>query len=213
MIILYGKPSAGSAAPMAVFEALGLEYHYQIADRDSADYRKIHPLGWIPTVVWEDDTTMTESAAIIVHTLDRFDPEHRLSPKLGTPARGRFFEWLFFLATQVYPTYQRLYQTRRIATEEHWDHVHAMARIQQAEHWDALESCLGISDWLAGDTFSAADIYLLMLASWWPDVPDLCQRWPNIARVCKAALSDDYVERAFLRHEQAGEIAAFRDNA
>ena len=118
-----------------------------------------------------------------------------------------------FLATQVYPTYQRLYQTRRIANTDQWDHIHAMARTQQEDHWARLDQWLAARNWLAGDAFSAADIYLLMLVTWWSDIPDLCRRWPNIARACRGALAHEYVERAFLTHEQADDIAAIQASA
>lgn len=214
MIILYGRPFTASSAPMAVFEGLGVEYRFEeVEDRGSSDYRAVHPLGLVPAVRWEDGSVTTESAAIVLHALDRFDPEHRLHPPPGTPEGARFLEAMCFLAAQVYPTYQRRYQTFRVGPKEFWPTVHAYAERQQHEHWGILETWLDGQTWIAGAAMSAADIYLLMLVTWWPDVTGLCGRYPNIARMCRAAVGHDYIVRTFERHCKADEIAIIRASA
>jgi glutathione S-transferase len=207
MITLYGRPGTASSAPMAVFDGLGVAHRYVTAGDDPDAFRAAHPLGFVPAVVWDDGSTTVESAAIVLHALDRFDADNTLRPAPGTAESARFLEALAFLAAQVYPTYQRMYQTRRMGPEDLWPTIRAYARDQQETHWDFLDARLAGRDGVSGAGLSAADIYLLMLVTWWPDVAELCRRRPNIARACRLALNQDYVVRAFDRHDQAADIA------
>jgi GST-like protein len=47
----------------------------------------LNPLGKVPTLVLDDGTVMTESAAILLY-LDGFAPEMGLVPPVGTPGRA-----------------------------------------------------------------------------------------------------------------------------
>lgn len=210
MITLYGRRKTASSAPMAVFEMLGLDYQFEAVEPGQAGHLAVHPLGRVPAVRWEDGAVMIESAAIIMHAIDRFDAEGALAPRPGTPARAGFYEALLFLVTQLFSTYQRYYQTRRVADEAHWGHIRDMALAQQHEHWAVLDSRLEAAPWMAGEAFSAADVYLTMLVFWWPDVAALCAAYPNIARVCRGALAHPGAEKAFDFHGHSAEIAALR---
>jgi glutathione S-transferase len=65
----------------------------------AADYTALNPMGKVPTLR-DGDTVITETAAICAHLADRF-PERRLAPPVGSPERGTYYRWLFFVAGPV----------------------------------------------------------------------------------------------------------------
>jgi glutathione S-transferase len=57
-----------------------------------------------------------------------------------------------------------------------------------------IDAALAGRQWLAGDRFSLADIYLLMLFSWHPEMERARAAWKNVERAC-AVLRDHPVMR------------------
>src|ERR1700750_518617 len=100
MYQLHYFPSNANAAPHMVLEELGQRYDLVLVDRQSNaqksnDYLKINPNGRIPTLV-ERELVMSEAAAIVLHLVDTH-PDAGLAPKVGTPERAKFYQWLTFL--------------------------------------------------------------------------------------------------------------------
>src|ERR1700757_2723063 len=87
-----------------VLEELGLSYDLVLVDRaknaqKSNDYLKINPNGRIPTLV-DGDLVLFEAVAIVLHLVDKH-PEAGLAPKVGTPERAKFYQWLTFLTNSL----------------------------------------------------------------------------------------------------------------
>lgn len=72
MLTLFGSKGSGSAAIECALRHCGVQYTIVRAstwEADSAqgELAKANPLGQIPTLVLEDGTVLTESAAILIH--------------------------------------------------------------------------------------------------------------------------------------------------
>src|ERR1700757_3697889 len=104
MYQLHYFPANANAAAHMLLEELGAKYNLVLVDRakdaqKSKEYLKINPNGRIPTLV-DDELVLFESVAIILHLLDQH-PEAGLAPKVGTPERAKFYQWMTFLTNSL----------------------------------------------------------------------------------------------------------------
>lgn len=186
MYKLYTRPGSGSFAVEAALELAGIAFEaieVPKALRDDPDFRSISPMGQVPVMVLPDGRVMTESAAMCILIAERH-PEARLAPAIEAPERADFLRWMMFLSSVTYPAILRLYYAPRYTTDPNGAKaVKAAALVEIDFGFDVIDRDIGARDWLAG-TFSIADIYLLMLFQWHPDVASARQRWPNIERIC-----------------------------
>lgn len=168
MYRLYYYPGNANLAPHMVLEEIGAAYELVLVDRaaeahKSPEYRRLNPMGRIPTLI-DGDLVLNEAAAICLHLADRH-PEAGLIPPVGSDARARLYNWLIFLTNTIQPEVLLYAYAERHVTDP--SAVPAI-KAKSAERLDAMfgicETRLaGDGPWLLGGTFSAADLYLLMM--------------------------------------------------
>ncbi len=191
MYRLYWAPNTGAFAPDAVLTLAGVPFERHRVDYDGKEqegeaYRKLNPMGQIPVLQLPDGAAMTESAAMVLHLVERF-PEAKLAPAPGSAARAAFDRWLVFLAVNVYGAILRYYYSGRFTTDPAGaEGVRQAADRDLASLFAILEAALDPGPFLLGETFGAADIYLMMLADWYPPA----RARPRIGRLC-AALKEE----------------------
>jgi len=159
-------PSNANSAPQMVLEELGQIYELVLVERGtnaqkSPEYLKINPNGRIPTLV-DNGFVLFEAAAIVLHLVDQH-PEGGLAPKIKTPERSKFYQWLTFLTNSLqeelmiwqYP--DRLTGTDAAATKI----VKRGAEARASSYLDVIEKHLKANGpFFLGDRLSAADFYL-----------------------------------------------------
>jgi glutathione S-transferase len=74
------------------FEAIKINEHTKVIE-GGGDYRKLNPLGYVPALVLDDGTLLTEGPAIVQYIADRV-PSKKLAPPTGTIERTRLQAWL-----------------------------------------------------------------------------------------------------------------------
>lgn len=212
MYQLHYFPSNANAAPHMVLEELGQKYELVLVDRaenaqKSKDYLKINPNGRIPTLV-DGDLVMFEAAAIVLHLVDRH-PDGGLAPKIGTPERAKFYQWMAFLTNSLqeelmiwqYP--DRLTGADAAAIEV----VKNGAEKRAGAYLDVIEQHLRANGPLfLGETLSAADFYLVMLARWARPMAKPPRSRPNIAKLLDIVSALPAVRRAYEREGVTEEI-------
>ncbi len=125
----------------------------------------LNPNGWVPVLLW-DDKAMYECAAITVFLCDRH-PEAKLAPGIDDPERGLFLQTLVYFSNSVQNAFQLDYYPDRFAdtpADESSAQRRGIRRLR--ETWKVIDDQIGDSDWVLGEQFSAADIYLFMLTTW-----------------------------------------------
>ncbi len=188
MYKLFWSKSAGSMAPEVLFEEVGAEYEKVLVDLEndenrSAEFLAVNPMGQIPALVLPDGTLMTESAAMVLHICDRH-PEAKLAPPAGSPESARFQRWLVYMAAALYNADLRLYYAERMTTDAAGaDGIAARGREDMDRYFAVLNDALDPGPYLLGETYSAADVYLWMLAKWHPDQKQLLADNPRIAKL------------------------------
>ena len=210
MYKLYWSASSGAMTPQALLEEIGADYEKIVIDIDkgehqSAEFLAVNPMAQIPALVLPDGTLMTETAAIALQIVDRH-PEAKLAPEPGSALRAHFLRWLFFLASNLYPTNIRFYYADRYTSEsDDPSAVEGVKRAAQAEidrQFDVIEDVLDAGPYLLGETFSAVDIYLWMLIEWHPDPTRLSAQCPRVNTLAELVRARPAVARIAAEHRE-----------
>jgi glutathione S-transferase len=166
---LYGRPGSGSFAVQVALEEIGTPYErVWVADEaaEVAKFRKINPTGKVPALALPDGTLMFESAAILIH-LSLAHPEAGLAPQPGTAQHALFLQWMTFLSANVYEAVLRIYYPARYSTHEaDAEPIRDQGLRNYLQHMELIGQSL--SPYVLGTRYSLADVYLCMLASWFP---------------------------------------------
>lgn len=125
----------------------------------------LNPNGWVPILTW-DDNAMYECAAIAVFLCDRH-PEAKLAPTVNDPERSLYLQTLVYFSNSVQNAFQLNYYPDRFV-DAPADEPSAQRRGNRRlrETWKVIDDQIGDNEWMLGERFSAADIYLFMLITW-----------------------------------------------
>jgi len=205
MYRLFYAPGSAAMAPHAVLEEIGAKHELVPVDlqkkaHQKPEYLKLNPKGRVPVLV-DGDFVLTESAAIIMHLADRH-PEAKLAPALGTPLRAHWYQWLLYLSNTLQPAFLEYFYPERSFPDapNTQQQLKGSAERRLAGMFIYIDAELATrGPYLLGDTFSAADIFLHMLARWsrWFEKPayryihikqltDLVKARPAVQRMMKA---------------------------
>jgi glutathione S-transferase len=189
MYKLYGVKKWGSLGPQCILEEIGAAYEMvwlSAEDRRGA-YRKINPLGLVPSLHLADGRFVFESSAIVTHLTDAHPSD--LAPRPGTPDHALYLSWLTWLNAEIYSTMN----AAEFLESEDNSIGDAASRASLAEAirdkvdglFDIVERRLGESGgYMLGARVSAVDHYLMMVTLWTrPNRRALYARCPNIGRV------------------------------
>lgn len=174
MPTLYYIPGSAALAAHAAFEEAGAPVELVRVQRENgvtvspANYLELNPHGRVPALV-DGDLRLYESAAIVLHVGDRY-PQSAVIPAAGTDERSLFYRWLVHLTNTVQPQFVAMFGPGRMvgdsADEALQAKVKAGARSVLDSQFDWLDAELAGKQYLLGDTFSGADLYLFMLTRW-----------------------------------------------
>ncbi len=162
---LYFSPGACSLSPHIVLHELGLPFEAVQVDlkskrlKDGADFWKINPKGYVPTLQLEDGAILTEGPAIVQYLADQ-KPTAGLAPANGTFARYRLQEWLNFISTELHKQFSPLFNPAST------DAVKQAQQERLAERFREIVAAMGAAPYLLGDQFTVADAYLYTVLTW-----------------------------------------------
>lgn len=170
MLTLYGVPGFGSAISEVMLAMTREPYDFvnvEGFDQPGPQQEKliaINPLCQVPTLVLEDESIMTESAAIALMLLDRHP---QFAPRPGTPARDRFWRLLVWLVANVYPTFTLADYPERLVDEQQAQ-LKANAQRLRKTYYQWLEQELGEGPYTFGEEITLLDAYWPVLRCWGP---------------------------------------------
>jgi glutathione S-transferase len=200
---LYARKGSGSFAVEVAFEEIGVPYDRIWINKETEQLARlweVNPAGKIPVLVLPDGTAMVESAAILMH-LSNVHPEANLAPVPGTSLHARFLQWMVFLSANVYEAVLRIYYSDRFSQRGAADAeaIRQRALEDYLKHLAMLEPHL--TPGVLGGTQSIADVYLYMLASWYPaDKAELYARLPRLGALCASVSSRSAVRKIDAEH-------------
>ena len=207
MLQLHYYPGSASMAPHLLLEELGAAYELKLVDRTqqahkSAEYLLLNPNGLIPVLV-DGDLVLYETAAICLHLLDT-NPKAGLAPALGTAARAHFYKWLVWMTNSLQAALIIYFYPERWADNpEAAAQVRSHAETKVGALLDQIEAELARhgGPYLLGETFSAVDLYALMLCRWTRGFGRPARSLPQLGAYLQRLLARPAVQRVF---EQEG---------
>lgn len=181
MMKLYTKPGACSLASHIVLYEVGANFQTETVDTDKGltetgnDYRAINPKGYVPALKLDDDTVLTEGAAVLQFIADRY-PSAGLAPQAGTVGRARLQEALNWVSAELHKAFGPLFNPNSSDQEKD------AARVAVAGKFDLIEAQLSDGrGWLVADRFSVADAYLFVVSNWANFTDIDLSRWPSLS--------------------------------
>lgn len=155
-LVFYTNPRSRGRIVRWMLEEVGHPYRTEIMGygtsmKDSA-YLAINPMGKVPAITHRGQT-VTECAAICAYLADAF-PDADLAPPMAE--RGPYYRWLFFAAGPVEAAVTNTSLGLQVPAERQ-----GMVGYGCMDSvLDTLEGALGGREYIAGDRFSAADLYV-----------------------------------------------------
>jgi glutathione S-transferase len=163
-LVFYTHPMSRGRIVRWMLEEVGQPYRAEILDYATTlkapAYLAINPMGKIPAIR-HGETVVTEAAAICAYLADAF-PAAGLAPPLADHRRGTYFRWLFFAAGPV----ESVVTSRMLGVEVSPDQKRMVGWGDREDTLNALETAVADRDYLLGDQFSAADVYLGAQIGW-----------------------------------------------
>lgn len=154
-LTFYTHPMSRGRMVRWMLEETGLPYEEVVLDFDSSikspEYLALNPMGKVPAIR-HGDTVVTEGAAICAY-LAELVPERKLAPPPGSPARGSYYRWLFFLAGPL-ESLLTAKQAGALGT------ARSAGYGREEDVLRTLEQAVAGREFLAGDHFTAADLLM-----------------------------------------------------
>ncbi|HEY0648983.1 glutathione S-transferase family protein [Phenylobacterium sp.] len=164
-LVFYTNPMSRGRIIRWMLEEVGQPYDTKILSWESGaakapEYLAINPMGKVPAIV-HGGTVVTECAAICAYLADAF-PQANLAPPHGSKLRGPYYRWLFFGAGPIEQAVA--FQALKVAVPEDQRAMVGFGCIEDVHN--ALEGALKGRDYLVGDSFTAADLYIGAHLGW-----------------------------------------------
>ena len=161
-LVFYTNPMSRGRIVRWMLEEVGAPYRTEILDYEkglkSAAYLAVNPMGKVPAIK-HGDTVITEGAAICAYLADAF-PDAGLAPP---PAdRGDYYRWLFFAAGPI----EAAVTSRSLGFEPKPEQRRMAGFGCLDDVVNTLENAVAGRDYIAGDRFSAADVYVGSQIGW-----------------------------------------------
>lgn len=162
-LVFYTNPQSRGGIVHWMLEEIGVPYTVAVKDYGTSmkapDYLAINPMGKVPAIR-HGETVVTEAAAICAYLADAF-PDAGLAPKASE--RGAYYRWLFFAAGCVEPAIGNHAVGWDPATPE------MQGRCGYGSYdavVDTLAKAVEGRRYIAGDFFTAADVYVGSMLGW-----------------------------------------------
>lgn len=161
-ITFYTNPMSRGQIVRWMLEETGVDYEQVIIEygpqMNSGDYLEINPMGKVPAVK-HGDQVITECAGICAYLADAF-PAAKLAPLESESAD--YYRWLFFAAGPLESAVTN--NSLGFKTDDEQRRTAGYGTYETAIR--VLDDFLGTRDYVCGDRFTAADVYVGSHVDW-----------------------------------------------
>jgi len=155
-LVFYTNPMSRGRIARWMLEETGATYQTEFMEyggsMKAAEYLSVNPMGKVPAIR-HGDVVVTECAAICAYLADAF-PEAKLAPP--PDQRGSYYRWLFFAAGPV----EQAVSTKALGVTPPPEKSSMLGFGTLESVLDVLQNAVANSEYIAGENFSAADVYL-----------------------------------------------------
>jgi glutathione S-transferase len=157
-LVFYTHPQSRARVVRWMLEEIGQPYRTELLDYGTSmkapAYLAINPMGKVPAL-GHGDMVVTESAAICAYLADAF-PSASLAPPPGHRLRAPYYRWLFFAAGPL----EAAASNKALGFVVPEGRERMIGYGTYAAVMNTLEQAVAQSDYLVGEHFSAADVYV-----------------------------------------------------
>ena len=160
-LTFYTNPMSRGRIVRWMLEEVGVPYKTEIVgfdDMKSAAYKAVNPMGKVPAIK-HGEAVVTECAAICAYLADAF-PGANLAPAIKN--RALYYRWFFFAAGPL----EMGVSNRAMGLEIPADKLRMAGCGSFADLMNTLEHAVGENEYVAGDHFTAADVYVGAHIGW-----------------------------------------------
>ncbi|MFQ5971835.1 MAG: glutathione S-transferase family protein [Alphaproteobacteria bacterium] len=190
-LVFYTNPMSRGRIVRWMLEEIGAPYRTEILDYGTTmkapEYLAINPMGKVPAIR-HGDTIVTECPAICAYLADAF-PDAGLAPALD--GRGEYYRWLFFAAGPL----EAAVTNRSLGFEPPTDKQGRVGYGSFGAVMDTLERAIALGGYIAGERFSAADVYVGSHIGWGLEFGSI-ERRPGFAEYWSRVSDRDAYRRA-----------------
>lgn len=198
---LYYAPGTCALAPHIVLEWLGVSYDLERVALGSDDYKKINPLGTVPSMTDGDDTVMTQSDAILKYLAYKH-PEADFGSDGSLRGEYEVNRWLAFMGGDFHPAFFPFFNPQRYTVEEDEASIAAVKAAANnliARVLKHLDNHLEDKNFMLFGRRSIVDASVFAQLRWVAltslDIGD----YPNAGRLLDTMRADESVQRAMER--------------
>lgn len=161
---LYYSPGACSLSPHIVAREANLPLELEKVELSTGktekgqDFTALNPKGYVPALVLDDGSLLTEGAVIVQYLADK-SPASGLLPAAGTLERYRVQEWLNYIASELHKGFSPLFGDGSEESKK-------AAREALLPRFQLIADALAGKAFLMGDRFTVADAYAFTVLSW-----------------------------------------------
>ncbi len=163
-LVFYTNPMSRGRIVRWMLEEVGRPYRTEILafgpEMKGAGFRAVNPMGKVPAII-HGGSVVTEAAAICAYLADAF-PEAGLAPPPGDRRRGAYYRWMFFAAGPV----EAALSNKAFGFEVPEERRGVIGYGSVDDVVNALEYAVSQSEYIAGDRFTAADVYVGSQIGW-----------------------------------------------
>jgi glutathione S-transferase len=155
-LIFYTNPQSRGRIVRWMLEEVGVPYRTEIVQygeqMKTPPYTDLNPMGKVPTLV-HGGKVVTECAAIVAYLAEAF-PQAGLIPP--PTQRQDYYRWLFFAAGP----YEAVFTNKALGVTVSPEQMRMVGYGSYEQVVETLAQAVSKHPYIAGDAFSAADVYV-----------------------------------------------------
>lgn len=184
-----GTKGCGSVLAEASLILAGVSFEREEVDYEhpTPAFLALNPLGQVPTIVMDDGSIMTETAAFAIW-LDGEHPRAKLLPPTGDPARAQALRWLVYFVAAIYPTFTFGDQPEKFVGDA-GERLRASSNARREACWRQVEAAAK-GPWFLGERFSILDVYISTMTLWRPRREWFAEHAPKLHAIAIAVDAD-----------------------
>jgi glutathione S-transferase len=162
-LVFYTHPMSRGRIIRWMLEEVGAPYETHLLTFETMkapEYLAVNPMGKVPAIS-HGGQVVTEAGAICAYLADAF-PAAGLAPPSGSPLRGPYYRWLFFAAGPI----EQAAAAKVMGWETPQERQGTVGFGSMDHVLDALEQAVTGREYLVGDRFTAADLYVGAHLGW-----------------------------------------------
>lgn len=203
-LTLYTNPMSRGRIARWMLEEVGAPYDIEMLGyggtmKDDA-YLAVNPMGKVPAIV-HDGRVVTECAAICAYLAEAF-PDAGLAPT--DSERADYYRWMFFAAGPV----ESAVTNRSLGVNPSDDQQRMVGYGDYDRVVSVLETAVSAHPYIAGDRFTAADVYVGAHLMWGTQFGTLPKRDAFMAYVARLAERPAHVRASELDDAAMAEMQA-----